>query len=1254
MSRPPAIPPTFRRPRWPKVGATSLARGRADSGRWVLAVLFLAALAGTGALDAAVLWSDLGATLVHESGEGRDILGGLIRRDDTASDTLYFKFHVDPLSDVSTEEYFAAFQLFQGASERLGVGNSLKAWAYSAFKTQASGQYNKVFGDIDLLSGTPESSAPGVFLPYELPRRGIERTLVVKVQYVPGGDDRVTVWLNPDLAPGATEAGQPEGLITRFSADASFDEVHLRHGGGGGGWTFSDMAIATAFGDFVAAGSADLGAAGGGAVSGGVPLTFRSWQREEGMPQKSIRALTQTRDGYLWVGSDDGVARFDGVRFVPFGVREGLPGGPVNVLVEDLAGTLWIGSDGSGLTRWQHGRFTTWTSKEGLPADAVTALAVDRAGRLWVGTPAGLAVWENGSKVAFKGAEAFKGKAITALCVDGQGHMWLAAAGAGVFRWEDDQFHALADTSVEGLLSDPHALLIDRAGRIWVGAGDDYVLCRERDQWHRYRIPRHLARPFVKAFAEQADGTVWAGSVSEGLFQFTDGKLAAINASSGLSDNFIEALLVDREGNLWVGTAAGLNRLRRGNLLVFGPNQGLGYGPVQGLAEVSPGVIWAGKGSDGIYCGQGRNFTPLDAGGQFRQQLRVTALLAAQDGSCWVGRANGLLHFREPTAAGGGVVEAALPGLDVTALAQDRQGSLWVGTREGQLWVRSQRKWLGRTNAWQPHPISALVPDGEGTLWVGTDGGGLHRFLGQTHVRFDKRNGLLSDSVRTLYLDSTGTLWIGTTGGGLSRWREDRIGTLTTREGLPDNTISQILEDDAHRLWLGTKRGIACLSRRDLDDLASGLIHTAYPLCYGRAEGMLSEECSGGFFPAGLRTRAGPLWFPTLKGIVAVDPRPPAVPVSAPTAVIEEIVVDGEVQRLPLPTGRADGATNAPDFALNIPPGKHRVEFRYTGLGFSAPDRMRFRYKLAGLDPDWVEAGVRRSAFYSFLPPGDYRFDVLACNSEGLWSQVGASQAVAVARRFWQAWWFLGATGAALLATVVGVVRLAEKRRVHARLQQLEQERALERERARIAQDLHDELGSSLARISLLSGLARADQGRPAQLESHVAKIAQSADDTVRALEEIVWAVRPGSDTLQSLVEYIAHFAKELFESSPTHCRLDLPPDLPAQPLPPEVRHSIFLVVKEALTNVLRHADAREVRVEAKATGHGLEILIRDDGVGFAASAQTNQTTAHGLGNMRRRARAMGGTIHLDSAPGQGTTLRLAVTFPPALARVGT
>jgi ligand-binding sensor domain-containing protein/signal transduction histidine kinase len=1209
------------------------------------------------------LWSDLGATLAHDTGLGTDILGGAVKRDDSSSDTLYFKFHVNPSSEVGTEQYLAGFQLFEGDTEGLGVGNGREAWAYSAFGAVDTGSSNKAAGEIDFNSSHPDASGLGAFFRYELTRRGIERTIVFKVQYVAGGNDLVTVYLEPDLSPGATEAEQSEKLITRFSANASFDQIRLRHVGGGGGWTFSDMAIATSFSDLIPGANPDPGSAGP-VGRGAFAFSFRAWQREQGLPQNLVRAVVQTRDGYIWVGTDDGIARFDGVRFVSFGWREGMRAAPVRQLFEDSRGGLWIGSVGAGLTRFQDGQFTTFTVRDGLASDSITALAEDDNGRLWVGTESGINVWEGGRWAAAGNDTNLKGRAITTFFKDNHGGLWVGAAGAGVFQFRGGKFQPFTEPQVENLLLDTHCLLVDHGGRIWLGAGDDFLLCRDGNEWRRYRIPRHLARPYVTALAESPDGAVWAGSVSEGLFQFKNGKLLPINAASGMLDNFVESLMVDREGNLWVGTGAGLSQLRHKNVSAFGPDEGVGYGAAQGLCEIGAGTIWAAKPNDGLYRWDGRMFSRLSWAGPSRPDQRMNALLPARDGSCWVAGGQGLWHCPRPGESADEVEGPMLGGHDILSLAEDREG-IWAGTSEGKLWRVQNGNATVQTNFPRTSAITTLLPEADGSIWVGTDGAGLYRFQGSVRAHYSKSAqtaGPLSDFIRALHRDGQGVLWIGTAGGGLTRLEGERFTTFTSREGLPDDTISQILEDDSGRLWLGSNRGIASVTRDELEELASGKTPVVYPRIYGRAEGMLSEECTGGYCPAGLKTKSGLLWFSTLKGIVAVDPRPKS-DAPAPAVVLEDVLVDGlaadagkriSVSPQQMTQAAREGhnltassslrSTNSG--GLQISPGRHRVEIRYTGLSFSAPERVRFRYRMENLDADWVEAGLQRSAIYSYVPPGKYRFHVIACNSDGIWNEAGADLSLQVLPYFWQNRWFISLASLGLLASVGGATRLMERRKHQRRLFRIEQERALERERARIAEDLHDDLGSSLTRISLLSDLAKADKDNPGQVELHADKISQSAAQTVRALEEIVWAVRPGSDSLQSLVEYIAHVANEMFSGSATRCRLDIPHDLPPRVLPPEMRHNIFLIVKEALTNALKHSAAGEVTVGVKSWGNALEIRVQDDGKGFNPPAHSEDSARNGLGNMRRRSEAIGAILTLESSTQQGATVRLKVRFP--------
>jgi ligand-binding sensor domain-containing protein/signal transduction histidine kinase len=1181
--------------------------------------------------QAVILWNDSGATLVHQTGPGTDRLGGALKRDDSSSDTLYFKFHVNPLSDASAEEYFAAFELYEADTERLGVGNALEAWAYSAFVCEnETGKPGKTASYFDLHTSRPEPLTDATASSYELPHRGLGRTIVFKVQYVPAGEDLVTVWLNPDLGPGANEGYQTEKLITRFSANAAFDSIRLRHGGGGDGWTFSAMVIATSFNDFVDTSSAKTVAATPDRGVGTLPFSFRSWREQPGLPHNAIHALTQSREGYLWLGGDDGLARFDGVRFVQFGKAE-LHGAPVRTLLEDKLGRLWIGTVGGGLIQFDGGRFTTFKSRDGLPHDSISALAEDEAGRLWVGTEGGLAVYQNG-KLTSLGEQQFHGRRITLLFSDQQANMWLGVNGSGIFCFKAGHFSQVQDPAVDSLLQDPHCLLVDGGGRLWIGAGEDFVLCRETNQWRRFRIPRHSRQRQVKVLAEELDGTVWAGSVSEGLFQFKGGKLRAVDAGSGLSDNRVKSLLVDRQGKLWVGTDSGLNRLRYKTFFAFGQDEGLGFGPVLGLAEVAPGVLWAARPGDGLYHWEGKNFNRLTAAGLSLRDPQVNALLVTRDGSCLVAHGQGLLRFKDPQAVADESAVVGLSNLNITSLAEDSQGCVWAGTRQGKLWRLAQGQWVEQTHLGETHPVTAIVPATNNLVWVGTDGGGLYRLHDHERLHYGQRNGLQSESIRTLYLDARQTLWIGTGGGGLSWWREGRIGTMTRQEGLPDNTISQILEDEAGDLWLGGDHGIACVNKMHLFEAAASRSRQLSARFFGRVDGLSSEECTTGFFPAGLKTKSGLLWFSTSMGVVAAQPRARANLSPPPTVLIEEINVDGT---------RVSASET-----LTIPPGRHRIELQYTGLGADAPEMLQFRYRLEPLDSDWVEAGGRRTAFYNYLPPGDYRFKVSAGERDTVWTETGASIAVKVLRHFWQSWWFLGVALVGFMASIAGAARLIERTKHQRRLKNIEQERRLERERTRIAQDLHDQMGARLCRISFLSEHARRNNQLPPDLQHEISSISDASREVLHSLDEIVWAVDPKNDTLEHVASYIAQYAQEYFQMTGIDCELSVPARLPADRISSQMRHHLFLAAHEAFTNILKHSGASQANVAAQCDESAFELTISDNGSGFKQSTNHSETFSaghDGLRNMAQRLVDIGGSCRVESEPGRGTTVRFAV-----------
>jgi signal transduction histidine kinase len=421
---------------------------------------------------------------------------------------------------------------------------------------------------------------------------------------------------------------------------------------------------------------------------------------------------------------------------------------------------------------------------------------------------------------------------------------------------------------------------------------------------------------------------------------------------------------------------------------------------------------------------------------------------------------------------------------------------------------------------------------------------------------------------------------------------------------------------------------------------------------------MLSEECTGGFYPAGLKTKSGLLWFSTLKGVAVVNPRVQPTTTLMPNTVLEEVLVDG----VPDPllhvsnpkTARRNGQLGngvSQLETLRITPGKHRVEFRYTGLSFDAPELMRFRYRLEGLDTDWVDAGTRRTAFYSYLPAGNYQFRVGACNSDGVWADSESGLELTVLRYFWQTWWFITLAGLSLMVSVGGAVRIVEKRKLQRRLKHLEQERTLERERTRIAQDLHDEMGAKLCRISFLSEHARRGDLPPNELQDQITSISDASREVLHSLDEIVWVVNPQNDTLEHVASYIGQYALEYFQMTSIQCELDIPAQLPSHPLSSQMRHHLFLATHEALTNILKHSGATRAKISMVSGNAVFEINISDDGKGFNSLANKLKSespataSGDGLSNMCQRLADIGGHCSIESAPGQGTNISFVISL---------
>ena len=971
-------------------------------------------------------------------------------------------------------------------------------------------------------------------------------------------------------------------------------------------------------------------------------FVFRTWGTELGLPQNTVNVILQTHDGYLWLGTQAGLTRFDGIRFKVYGLAEGLPNVQVRALHEDAQGSLWIGTYGGGLSRLQDGQIKTFTVENGLSDFNVTALAGDSSGRIWIGTSAGLSLWQNGKFIRDEALAGLGSGLIRTLLRDRHNATWISSS-EGLFEFKGGRLARSAGPSGDENFS-PYCLLEDRDGNLWAGIGNGKVLCRRNGVWGKYDEAAGVPFAYVTCLAEGTDGTIWAGSLDAGLYYFQAGRFHPINKQSGLSGDAIRALLADQEGNLWIGTrSAGLNRLARRKLTVYGPAQGLAHDFVRSVAETADGSLWVGTTGGGLYRGRKAVFTVF-GDDRIRFYANVESVLATRDGSLWWGGSGALFQWRENLLAASytRTNQPWLGDVAATALAEDPRGGLWIGTGRGGLWHFRDGQFISFPDLVARGAVTALASETDGTLWVGSIAGGLSRVRNGSVETLCTTNGLPSDHIRTLYLDPENTLWIGSGGAGLIRWKQGRIDCFTTRQGLGDDTVSQILEDDNGHLWLGCDRGIFRFRKTELANLADGKTRFVHSQVYGVTDGMPADECANGFSPAGLKLRSGRLCFSTIKGLVVIDPRQQEIDVPPPRVLLEEVMVDRQSQRLrPQLTNNEDSET--PPLAITIAPGPREIDFHYTGLNFAAPEKVQFRFRLEGWDRDWVEAGPRRVAYYQQLHPGNYVFRVLACNADGVWSEPGAAMAVTVQAYLWETGWFraLGAlTGIGLLAGMVyGVARHSYKQR----LTRLETRHAIERERLRISQDMHDAVGGILTRVSILSDLGQSQADGPTAPQQFE-RIGNQVRAAVVALDEIVWATNPKDDNLPRFAEYVGRFADECFENTPVRCWQEMPTDLPKLPLRSDVRHNVFLAVKEALNNVLKHSGANEVWLRLQLVEANVCVEIEDNGRGFTPERAT--PGGNGLGNMNSRLAECDGRAELTGTPGKGVKVRFVFPIP--------
>ena len=958
--------------------------------------------------------------------------------------------------------------------------------------------------------------------------------------------------------------------------------------------------------------------------------TSRSWQTDEGLPNNLVRVITQTPDGYLWVGTRMGLARFDGVHFTSFNARNtpALENPNISALCVDKDGSLWIGTYGNGLLRLDGGSFSHYMPTNGLVGDELSAIYCGRDGSLWIGTTSGLSCYQAGKFTNYTRKEGLASDIVRSILEDRHGDIWIAT-GEGLNRLRAGKIESFTVTN--GLPDNSvRALWEDGDGRLWIGSNGG-LLCYEQGKFSLYGSAQGLADTFVNALLRDRCGNLWVGTYS-GLNRFEQMRFVNEPNSEGATYDLVNCLFEDREGNIWVGSREGLARVTPKRFAVYARQNGLSHNNVMSVLEDRAGRVWVGTWGGGLNELNNGSVVVHSTRNGFPHDL-ILSLCETADGSIWAGAdfSGGLTQWRDGTLKHYGKEDGLLDA-PIRVLHEDSSGNIWIGTSRGLGLFRDGTftNFSGQ-QLFSNRSIRAICEDHQGDLWVGTEDGLMRLAQGQVKDLTAESGLSPTTAVLGFYEDAAHDLWIATDDHGLFRCRGNAFAHYTTEQGLLSDLVLGIVEDDFGYLWMSSLRGISRVSKAELDQLdkkETKFVHAAF---YGKLDGLMSVQCNGVSQPSAWKGRDGRLWFPTTKGVVSVDPRVQRNE-APPRVSIEQVIVDKK------PIDLVSLAPK-PREPLRIPRGNGEVEVHYTALSLQAAEKDRFRYRMEGADPDWINAETRRIAYYSHLRPGKYRFRVSACNNDGVWSQSEATITFLLRPFFWETPWFLTLVAIAVTGGTAALVRYISLKRIQRKLAALEQQHAIEKERARIARDIHDDLGASLTQITLLSDGAETDNA--GELRINAQKISDTAREIAQSLDEIVWAVNPQHDTLAGLVEYFSQWADDLLEDSSIRSRITLPSGLPPCSIPAETRHQLFLAFKEALNNAVRHAQASEIHIEFRADEAGFETVVSDNGCGFESSAL--RSGGNGLANMPQRLERIGGSFEVKSSPSCGTRVRMTV-----------
>ena len=941
------------------------------------------------------------------------------------------------------------------------------------------------------------------------------------------------------------------------------------------------------------------------------------WGEAEGLPQSRIRSIVQTKDGYLWLGTDNGLVKFNGTTFTAFTVETGsLRDNEVWAIQEDNEGGLWIGTYGGGLTLYQDGRFRTFTKADGVP-DVVKKVEKDREGNIWITTPNGVARYAHGAFTQFTMRDGLTNNQVSAICANSSQGV-LVATGTTLHRLVEGKFQVVESHLVQN--------------------GDGPI--------------NHLL--------SSSDGSVWLGFHGR-IKKWKDGQVATYNWPHNFSPR-IDQLHEDRHGTLWVAMEQGVSRLRDGHFEEV-PLGEVGRGVVYSIFSDREENIWVGFQSNGLGRLRARQLFTISASDGLPNDS-TRSVFQDSKGNVWIGTVDGFARYKDGKSTNYQTLNGSRIG-SVRSLAEGSDGTIWIGAEQGLLILKDGN--LSKARDWQWHSeIEVIYADPKGHMWVGTDGDGLFEFDGSKVHRYRTEDGLASDQVRGLLFDRQGVLWISTFGEGISKYADGKFITYTEQDGLAGNRITAIHEDEEGALWFATREGLSrfkdghfftynaesgllvgfvysilddaqgnfwfsCaqglfrVSKAELRDFAAGRIKKVTSVDYGVRDGMKTRACNVGDQPTAWRTTDGKLLFCSMKGVVVVDPKRLSANNLMPPVQIEQVLINKQPQ--------------LPSAAPQLPLGGGELEIHYAALSFTSPEKVRFKYKLEGFDKDWVEAGTRRFAYYANLPPGYYSFKVIAGQIDGPWNEKGQAFGFYLQPHFYQTWLFL----VLVIAAILLLVALLHRLRV---IELRARYSAVLGERNRIAIEIHDTLAQNLAGIGLqLDSITMLSTEVPKALRRHLDQACNLVSYSLSEARRAVGDLRSDELEERELAVALPQIAERLAAGAAlaAHVQVVGTP----RKLSSTTEKNLLRIFQEAMANAIKHAGARTIEIELRYDLDYLVLCIRDDGSGFDTERVIPLAVGHyGLTGMRERAERIGGKLTLKSKLGQGTELLVKVPLP--------